>query len=241
MSICVYCEKDSSIHSKKQWKLHKEIASKKQVEHCTFCNKEQKDHTEKLWEIHKSVVEKMLRTTRHKSLWTMRIGFGSACKAILDNDFAYDKDYNLAEWLKPIYMSCSECKLYLGKIEEDYADILGETAEKEEKIYCLKCFREQTEQTDIWYDIPPVLKGKQCVVCSTNFFGRSDSDKCGKHRECKTCELALHTHTWRQKMECGNVIFDPDWHIKKQAEEEQKIMGYDNVSGKPIYKENANC
>ena len=70
----------------------------------------------------------------------MRIGFGSACKAILDNDFAYDKDYNLAEWLKPIYMSCSECKLYLGKIEEDYADILGEM--------CLKCFREQTEQTD---------------------------------------------------------------------------------------------
>ena len=108
MSICVYCEKDSSIHSKKQWKLHKEIASKKQVEHCTFCDKEQKDHTEKLWEIHKSVVEKMLRTTRHKSLWTMRIGFGSACKAILDNGFAYDKDHNLAEWLKPIYMSCSE-------------------------------------------------------------------------------------------------------------------------------------
>ena len=31
----------------------------------------------------------------------------------------------MAEWLVPIYMSCTECGLYLGSIEEDYADMLG--------------------------------------------------------------------------------------------------------------------
>jgi hypothetical protein len=57
--------------------------------------------------------------------------------------------------LIPIYMSCTECDLYLGSIEEDNADILGGM--------CLNCFREQTEQTGTWYDIPPVLKSAKDV------------------------------------------------------------------------------
>jgi hypothetical protein len=45
-------------------------------------------------------------------------------------------------------MSCTECNLYLGGTEEDFADILDGM--------CLKCFRESIGQTDIWYDIPPI-------------------------------------------------------------------------------------
>ena len=90
---------------------------------------------------------------------------------------------------------CQECGLEMGNVEVKNIDILGEM--------CLKCFREQTEQTHYWYDIPPVLKGKQCAVCSISFFGRSDSDKCGKHRE-------------------EGVIFDPDWRIKKLAAEDKQ-------------------
>jgi hypothetical protein len=102
----------------------------------------------------------------------MTLGYAKTCIArvcTLNADPPYDKE------LIPIYMSCTECSLYLGSTEEDYADILDGM--------CLKCFREQTKQTDAWYDIPPVLKGKQCTVCNINFFGRSDSDKCQKHRK----------------------------------------------------------
>ena len=61
-----------------------------------------------------------------------RTGIARVCK--LNADPSYDKE------LIPIYMSCAECNLYLGSIEEDNADILGGM--------CLNCFREQTEQTD---------------------------------------------------------------------------------------------
>jgi hypothetical protein len=108
------------------------------TEHCKFCNKEHKDHTEKLLEIHESTIEKALKTTRHKKLWTMHVGFGSMCKAILSNDFEYDKGYVLTEWLKPIYLSCSECGHYLGSIEEDHADVLDSM--------CLECFSKLTEE-----------------------------------------------------------------------------------------------
>jgi hypothetical protein len=45
-------------------------------------------------------------------------------------------------------MSCAECGLYLGSIEEDHADVLG--------YMCLKCFRDATGQPGDWCDIPPV-------------------------------------------------------------------------------------
>ena len=109
--------------------------------HCIFCNKEQKDHTKKLWEMHKSVVEKTLKTTRHKKLWTMHIGLGPAYKAILPNDFQYDKGLKLVEWLEPIYMSCSGCSHYLGRLEEDHADVLDGM--------CIECFRQLTGQEEV--------------------------------------------------------------------------------------------
>ena len=47
-------------------------------------------------------------------------------------------------------MSCTGCGLFLGKIEEEYGDMLGGM--------CLKCFRELTDQTHVWYDMPPATK-----------------------------------------------------------------------------------
>ena len=217
MSLCGVCHLDSKKHSKKLWVLHQ------QTQFCTFCQKSGSEHSEKLWEMHKLAAEKGRYCPDHhkeEKLYPLTVGFARTgiarvCKLREWNDKLkmhiiadppYDKE------LIPIYMSCAECDLYLDSVEEDNADILDGM--------CMNCFREQTEQTGTWYDIPPVLKGKQCTVCSINFFGRSDSDKCQKHRECKTCGLPFHTHTWQQKMGCGNVIFDPDWQIKKQAEED---------------------
>ena len=142
MSACTVCQKDSMEHSKKLWEMHKQVTI------CLFCDKSSDAHSEELWEMHKGTVEAARRKTRHKKLWTMQIGFGPKCPALLDNDFSYNSNLNMAEWLVPIYMSCTECGLFLGSIEEDYADILGGM--------CLKCFRELIGQTDTWYDIPPI-------------------------------------------------------------------------------------
>ena len=217
MSLCGVCHLDSKKHSKKLWEQH----SQKQF--CEFCQKKGSEHSEKLWEMHKLAAENGRYCTKHhkeEKLYPLTVGFARTgiarvCKLREWNDklkMHITADPPNDKKLIPIYMSCAECDLYLDSVEEDNADILDGM--------CRNCFREQTEQTDTWYDIPPVLKGKQCTVCSTNFFGRSDSDKCQKHRECKACGLPFHTHTWQQRMECGNVIFDPDWQMKKQAEED---------------------
>ena len=52
--------------------------------------------------------------------------------------------------LRPVYKSCQGCGLYLGNSEEKLSEELGEM--------CLKCFREQTDQTHEWYDTPPATK-----------------------------------------------------------------------------------
>ena len=56
--------------------------------------------------------------------------------------------------LRPVYKSCQGCGLYLGNSEEKLSEELGGM--------CLKCFREQTDQTHYWYDIPPVSKKVRC-------------------------------------------------------------------------------
>ena len=56
--------------------------------------------------------------------------------------------------LRPVYKSCQGCGLYLGNSEEKFSEELGGM--------CLKCFREQTDQTHYWYDIPPVSKKVRC-------------------------------------------------------------------------------
>jgi len=107
---------------------------------CMLCRLCQGEHSEELWKMHKGTVEMAQSKTQHKKLWTMRIGFGPKCAALLDNDGD----------LHPIYMGCTVCGLFLGKIEEEYADMLGGM--------CLKCFRELTDQTAYWYDMPPARK-----------------------------------------------------------------------------------
>ena len=128
MSLCGVCHLDSKKHSKKLWTLHQ------QTQVCMFCQKSGSDHSEKLWEMHNLTVE---RGRKGQKLYPLTVGFartGIARVCMLNADQPYDKE------LIPIHMSCAECSLYLGSIEEDNADILGGM--------CLKCFREQTEQTD---------------------------------------------------------------------------------------------
>ena len=118
-------------HSKKLWEMHKQVTI------CEFCDKSSGSHSEELWEMHKGTIESARRKTKHKKIWTVQIGFGRKCPALLDKDFSYNSNLNMAEWLVPIYMSCTECRLFLGSIEEDHADMLGGM--------CLECFRKMTE------------------------------------------------------------------------------------------------
>ena len=125
---------------------------------CMLCRLDHKDHSEQLWKMHKATAEMAQCKTQHKKLWTMQIGFGPKCPALLDDDFESETvvkshqtgdawrwnviptGLNPAGWLHPIYMSCSntECGLFLGSIETDYADVLGGM--------CLKCFIVSREQ-----------------------------------------------------------------------------------------------
>ena len=114
-------------HSKRLWQMHKQVTI------CEFCDKSSGSHSEELWEMHKGTIEAARRKTRHKKLWTMQIGFGPKCPALLDKDFSYNSNLNMAEWLVPIYMSCTECGLFLSSDEEDYADVLSGM--------CLECFK----------------------------------------------------------------------------------------------------
>ena len=137
MSTCTVCQIDSKKHSKKLWELHTQVTI------CEFCSKSSGDHSEELWEMHERTVKVAKSKTRHKKLWTMQIGFGPRCPALLDDDFSYDANMNMAEWLKPVYMSCTECGLYLGSIETDYADMLSGM--------CLECFMKATDLTGLGY------------------------------------------------------------------------------------------
>ena len=174
MSLCGVCHLDSKKHSKKLWVLHQ------QTQFCTFCQKSGSEHSEKLWEMHKLAAEKGRYCPDHhkeEKLYPLTVGFartGIATASTLNADppvYTHSKsrweflEHNYWEFgeefwhredqLNPIYMECTECSLYLGSTEEDNADILDGM--------CLKCFREQTEQTSTWYDIPPVLKSAKDV------------------------------------------------------------------------------
>jgi len=63
---------------------------------------------------------------------------------LLDNNFSYNSKLNMAEWMVPVYMSCTDCGLSLGSIETDHADMLGGM--------CLKCFMKATDLTGWGYD-----------------------------------------------------------------------------------------
>jgi len=135
---CMVCHLDREKHSQGFWKLHQ------QPQLCMFCNKSSDKHSERLWEIHTRAVEKGQYCNVHKKkekLYPITIGFARAgiarvCKTKADPP--YDVDHI------PIYLSCTECKLHLGSIEEDYADVLD--------CMCLVCFREMIGQSGSWCD-----------------------------------------------------------------------------------------
>ena len=135
MSICKTCFKNSKDHSQKLWLQHQKNES------CQFCQKGSREHSEKLWEMHQSAIQEALKKTRHKKLWTKKMGFGPDCPAVLDNDFRWDGNLNPAEWLHSIHVPCTKCGLYLGRIEEKNADVLDGM--------CLECFSEVTEQEGV--------------------------------------------------------------------------------------------
>ena len=150
MSACKVCHLGSKNHSKKLWVLHQ------QAKICAFCQKNSSEHSEKLWEMHNLAVENGQQCPFHKkteklypiTIGSARAGIASVCR--LDAEPPHDVDF------VQIQMSCTKCGLYLGSTEEDSADVLDGM--------CLQCFRKETEQTDIWYDIPHASK-KEYVNC----------------------------------------------------------------------------
>ena len=128
MSSCKVCHLDSKKHSKKLWKLHQE------TQICAFCSRSCSEHSEKLWRMHNLAIEKS--RAKGEKLYPITLGFARTCVARvvrINADPPYDVEF------VPIYMSCTECGLYLGSIEEDYADMLGGM--------CLKCFMKMTDLT----------------------------------------------------------------------------------------------
>ena len=135
MTNCEVCYKTKADHSRKLWVLHQ------QSQICAFCHKTGDEHSGKLWNMHQLAIEEGRFCTDHKKrekLYPITIGFGRAgvarvCRS--NADLPYDVDF------VPIYMSCTECSLYLGSDEEDYADILDGT--------CFVCFKKMTGQTEV--------------------------------------------------------------------------------------------
>ena len=126
MSMCKICLKGQDQHNKKLWSQH-------QSQICALCSKGSSEHSWKLWQIHNITVE---RGRQGSKLYPLTLGFARTCVARvvrINADPPYDIEF------VPIYMSCTECGLYLGSIEEDYADMLGGM--------CLKCFMEVTDLT----------------------------------------------------------------------------------------------
>ena len=110
---------------------------------CLKCQKDQ--HSEKLWDMHELAVEQGRYCSEHGkkeklypiTMWTAGRGIARVCRIKTAPPFENDVE------IIPIHMSCVECGLYLGNIEEDHADVLGQT--------CLECFTEQTGQQHYWY------------------------------------------------------------------------------------------
>ena len=142
MTNCEVCYKTKSEHSRKLWVLHQ------QSQICAFCHKTADEHSSKLWNMHQLAIDEgrfcidprvfKIDHKKREKLYPITVGFGRTgvarvCK--INADPPNDVD------LIPIYMSCTECGLYLGSDEEDYADILDGT--------CFVCFKKMIGQTEV--------------------------------------------------------------------------------------------
>ena len=135
MTNCMVCYKTKGEHSMKLWVLHT------LARFCSFCHKNGSEHSEKLWEIHRAAVENGRYCPLHKKkekLYPITVGFSRKSVARVCRINA-EPPHNVD--FVPIYIRCTECKLYLGSDEEDNADILGST--------CFVCFKKITGQGEV--------------------------------------------------------------------------------------------
>ena len=146
MTNCEVCYKTKADHSRKLWVLHQ------QSQIGAFCHKTADEHSSKLWNMHQLAIDDgrfcidprvfKIDHKKREKLYPITVGFGRTGVARVCRINAappHDVDFI------PIYMSCTECGLYLGSDEEDYADILDGT--------CFVCFKKMTGQaevTDSW-------------------------------------------------------------------------------------------
>ena len=142
MTNCEVCYKTKADHSRKLWVLHQ------QSQICAFCHNTADVHSSKLWNMHQLAIDEgrfcidprvfKIDHKKREKLYPITVGFGRTgvarvCRS--NADPPHDVDF------VPIYMSCTECGLYLGSDEEDYADILDGT--------CFVCFKKMIGQTEV--------------------------------------------------------------------------------------------
>ena len=145
MSMCKTCLKDSTKHNKKLWIIHN---------WCALCQKNSKEHSDKLWQMHQQAVLKGTKGQvweKEKKLWPITVGLSRASVGVAE-ELNARPPYDIE--IIPTYMHCVQCSMAMGDVEVDNADILDGL--------CLKCFREMTEQTDSWYDIPSYMSYEYC-------------------------------------------------------------------------------
>jgi len=126
------------------------LECEKEAQLCMFCQKDHSEHSDKLWNMHALAIEEGIYCSEHskkEKLYPIRIGFGPKTIArVCNTGMMPPHDVEII----PIYMSCTGCGLSLGRTEESNADLLDGM--------CLKCFRELTNQTAYWYDMPPATR-----------------------------------------------------------------------------------
>ena len=154
MSLCQQCLKDSSEHTKTQWRKHQEQKVKESVEVCVLCQRMKGNHSEKLWEIHEDAVKNELMKRRKTKIWPIQeYGRIKPYPATVEIIAMADARATEIKVFTPIYVSCKKCGLFVGNKEEDLADVLGEM--------CFKCFSEETDQEYTWETITPTFEELQ--------------------------------------------------------------------------------
>ena len=87
---------------------------------CMLCRLCQGEHSEQLWKMHKGTVEMAQSKTQHKKLWTMQIGFGPRCAALLDNDYESETVIQRHGFLE----TCSSIRLESSRIPSPNLHVL---------------------------------------------------------------------------------------------------------------------
>ena len=144
---CIICQKSCKSHSEKLWEMHKIAVEKEQYWWLWPSEKREIFQTNS---VHRHCVPEH---NKKEKLYPITVGFArqGIARASTPNADSPVYTHSKSKWefdehnywefgeefwhredqLIPIYMSCTECDLYLGSTEEDNADILGGM--------CLKC------------------------------------------------------------------------------------------------------